>query len=82
MILPSLRPPAASTSRFCTRGSIRPPPTPCSTRNPINASMFQATLERTEATMNRANALIQTCLAPKRSLAHPATGTTMPSART
>lgn len=82
IIRPSLRPPAASTNRFCRMGSMRPPPTPWSTRKPIRASMFHATLDRIEPTMNRASAPIQTCLAPKRSLAHPATGTTMPSAST
>ena len=63
-------------------GSIRPPPMPCRTRKAISASMFHATLDRIEPTMNRASAPIQTCLAPNRSLAQAATGTTTPSAST
>ena len=64
------------------RGSIRPPPTPCSIRKAIRTSIFQAALESSDPTMKRASAPIQVCLAPKRSMAQPLTGTTIPSAST
>jgi hypothetical protein len=53
---------------------------PCSTRKAMRASMFHAELERIEPTMKRASALIHVCLAPKRSIAQPLTGTTIASA--
>lgn len=46
----------------------------------MRVSMFHARLARIEPAMNKARALCHAAFAPKRSIAHPAMGTAMPSA--
>jgi hypothetical protein len=58
----------------------RPALIPCSTRNPISASIDQAEPARADPVMNTTSAVTHTAFAPKRALAQPVSGITLASA--
>jgi hypothetical protein len=72
--------PAACARIVWPTGRIIPAPSPCSTRKAINEPTDQATPASTEPVMKRSSETSQTCLAPKRSVAHPLNGITLAKA--
>lgn len=80
VVRPSARPPAACMMSVVMTGSISPPPSPCTTRQPMSEPALHARLDPTEPTRKTVRANIQTRLPPKRESAQVLSGTVTPSA--
>ena len=72
--------PAACPSSVCPSGRIMPPPSPCTTREPISWAIEVARPASSEPSMNRASADSHTRFAPNRSPAQPVSGITLANA--
>ena len=72
--------PAACARMVIPAGMIIPPPKPCTTRKKISDPADHARPESTDPATNRVTTSIHSCLAPKRSDAHPVMGITTASA--
>ena len=64
----------ARNTIVCETGIRKPPPIPCSARNRIRLSMFQAIAQSSEPPVKKASARMKMRFVPKRSPAQPLTG--------
>ena len=64
----------ARNTIVCETGIRKPPPSPCSARNTIRLSMFQAKAHSADPPVKNASARTKMSFVPKRSPAQPLTG--------